>query len=360
MITRYALLVRMTARHPFYHDGLSPDFLVVPSPATQQLLDRAGLLFRSLTHGFAVYAEVEPGLELPVLLRPLADEVLHLTFLLHLANPFFLNVTEIDPHAMGEEVFYFSNLDDFRDDPDDPAEPLALGDPVVAARVGPPVRLVSSGRYVYAFENPVTSAILTVTDVFGVARYTVQVTFEEAAEVAVLRLDEVDDLPPGRYTVADDGGGSEAIYYGPGLFGAQPFGLIDLYSRTDTLTPDADDLVPADYHFLDGAEITGRGDYAVRFEPRATTWRYVVTKQYGGSTVALAGLDIPGGAFTKTTSGSRAVFTSNARIPLSEAGTGHDLEHNGAKLIDLPSPGRNAPLQKGAAGHFTSEMYIYV
>lgn len=352
----YASLFQVTLRHAFYADGLSrEDFVVDPTPATRRLLDAAGLVMRTAANGFAVYAEVQPDTDPPVLWRPLADDAIRFAFALRLARPALLRVSDLPVHTMGETLFVFDNL---RDDQADGRR--HMGDSVADARIGDPVHAVRQSTFVYPFAAPVTDAVLSVTDRFGGFQHVTSVREAEPVATYALNL-EAAGLSPGRYRITDDHGGQQDLYFAPGLGGERLFGIIELYSRTDPLTPDASDRVPVDYRFLDGSTLTTQGDYTVQFAARRTTWRYVVTKRYDSNTIGLDGLAVAGGAFTKTTSAQQALFESDTEVALSEAGQDFDLEHDGTKLIDLPSPTLQTPLQEGTAdGHKTSELYIYV
>ena len=65
----------------------------------------------------------------------------------------------------------------------------------------------------------------------------------------------------------------------PALEGRDAFAVIDIFSRTDRLTPDASDRVPVAYRFLSGDALTAR-TYTVGLPARATRWTYVVVVQW--------------------------------------------------------------------------------
>lgn len=360
MTTAYAALFEVAFRHAFYMDGRSRDFRAVPTPGCQKLLDQHGLLFRRSASGFTVYAQVLPGSDPPALIRDVGSDAMAFRFYLRLTNPDFSNITRLPEHDGMRSLFYFNNLREDRQD-----GRRYLGDSVAGLRLGEPVRRAFGAAYTYSFAAPVNDAALQLTDLFDNVKLNTSVEVYDPAEtVSSFQLNpyQLSSVSPGRYALTDSHGGREDIYYDPSLFGHDVFGLLEIYNRTDALTPDDSERVPAAYRFLDGDEITGKGAYTVAFEPRSTVWRYIVTKKYDTNGIALDNLGIAGGiAFTKSPDTEQVTFTSDAQVPLAEAPPGLTLEDNGTKIRRLPHPRMNTPLKKETpAGPYRSDMYVYI
>lgn len=357
----YQPLFRIRLRHAYYTDGISRnDFSLVPTPACRTLLDQYGLVFRPGADGGALYASVEPDSSPATLLKPLGDDNLRLAFLLTPLQPQVLNMTHLPRHKPRREVFYFDNLRD-----DQTNGRLHLSDSIADARLGAPLRLLTAPAYSYRFDPPVNAATLNLTDRFANPVHTVSFRLPKPDDlISEYRLDlsGVSKLTAGRYHLSDDHGGGEDFYYDPGLFGHDVLGIMEIFSRTDRLTPDQSNRVPNAYCFLDGAALTGLDAYTLQFERRATIWRYVVTKQYPANDITLDGLTVTGPVtFTKTTTGERALFTSVDPVPFQQTPRGIVLQHDGTKLRDLPNPSPTAPLQAhGNGAGLLSAVYASV
>lgn len=360
MRTVFHPLFEVRLRHSFYLSGSSiSDFVVEPSPATRRALKGGGLVFRRLADGWAVYGEIEPDSSPRRLLRPLGTAGLRLTFLLLPANPHLWNISDLEGYRPGSAVFYFNNLFD-----DAQLGRLHLGDSVADARVGTPLPLIAGNDLTHPFGAPVQAAAVTVTDLFGRTVATSSFSLPDpAAETSEHRLDlAAAGLAAGRYTATDDHGGSRAFYYDPEIFAGRPFGVVEIFSRTDGLTADESERVPAAYRFLDGDEVTGNGAYALQLESRSTRWRFNVIKKYTTNGFQLADLGVTGAVpFDKAVEADRAIFTSTDSVPLRDSRQPLALEENNDKVRDLPNPGATTPLAAGAApGSYVSEMYVYI
>jgi hypothetical protein len=157
-------------------------------------------------------------------------------------------------------------------------------------------------------------------------------------------------------------GGTSSIYYDRDLARSRPLGVIEIFTRTEGLTPDATDRVPASYRFVSGDTVIPV-DYHLQFEPLATTWRYIVTKKYDNNGIALNQLLIGGPiAFTTAVAGSQAVFTSAAAVRLSAAPRAVKLlKQPNKEISDLPNPDLTTPLGSAVAvPNYVSDMFVYV
>jgi hypothetical protein len=356
-------LFRLRVRHGWYPTGdvREDDFEVVPTRSTAGLLTELGLRTRTHVDGITVFAEVEPGTTPPVLMRPVGAGSLRLVFELRARRPNLLNIAELPPFQAGRTVFCLDNLRE-----DLASGHTLLGDAVANARIGPALTLVPRHIYEHSFAAPVTTATLTIRNRFGATVATIDVRSPDlVAPIAAYRLDlsaVVPVLAAGRYQIADDQGTSAAIYYDPELAPSRPLGVIEIYSHTISLTPDASDRVPASYRFLAGDTLTGFAAYSIQFDALATTWRYIVMKKYVNNPIALGDLAIAGPvAFAGAVAGDRAVFTSATALRLAEARRTFTLKAASEDIRELPEPDLRTPLGRGAtATSFVSEMFVYV
>ena len=226
----------------------------------------------------------------------------------------------------------------------------------------------SGSRHNAAAQPPVNRASLELTDIFDNSLHTTAFQIPDSKEsTSEYRFEFAPDkgFPAGRYKLSDDKNGSQALYYHPQFFGSSPFGIVEIFSRTDTLTPDGTDQVPDDYRFLSGEQIQDL-EYHIQLESRATTWRYNVIKKYETNQIDLDNLDVSGSiSFNKVLGADRAVFTSKEEVPLSQAQRSLTLVENntspGTELRSLPNPSPSTVLHEGTgSGRFVSDMYIYV
>lgn len=361
MKTLFKPLFRVRFRHTFYKDGrCSETFNVYPSAGCLILLNGYGLVLHHEGDGFAVYAEVNAEGSDDMLLRSVGDDTLRFVFLLQSKTAAILNVSDLPDHRPGQDVFYFSNL---RDDHED--DRLYLGDNIANARVGDPIRLVYSSVFSFRFNSPVNSASFILKDLFGniIHRHSFRLP-DPAEKLEEYRLDlsNIDNLLPGRYEITDNHGKTERFYFIPSQFGKDVFGIIELFNKTNALTPGNNDLVPAAYKFLDGDTLAGDITYTIQFEHRKTTWLYIIEKKYKLNDITLEGLKISSDvAFNKSLPDEKAIFISAVAVPLKEEQKKIILQHNDKDIRKLPNPSLNTPLKKGGGPNsFESHMYIFV
>ena len=357
----YRKLFRIRVRHGWYANAETRgDFELAPTESTAALLDAVSLRTRRYPDGLTVFGEVEPDGNPPVLVQPLGSDALRFAFELRALNPALLNIAELPSFNPGRSVFCFDNL---REEIDSGRK--LLGDSVASARIGTPVHLVTGGMYTHEFTAPVTSATIRVLDRFGAQIASLDARSPQPSTLLTeyrIDLAAIPKLVPGRYTIADDHGGSAAIYYDSGLDASRPLGVIEIYSRTEPITPDNSNRVPAGYRFFSGNSLTSFDSYHLQFEALATTWRYIVTKKYDNNGITLDQLAIEGPlSFGKSVSGMRAVFTSDAEVRFSETQRGLQLKAGKKEIRDLPDPGETPVLGRGAGpGSFVSDTFVYV
>jgi hypothetical protein len=360
MRVSYKPLVRVRLRHSYYTDGRSTrDCVVEPAPATRIRLEQAGLVFRRLPDGCAIYGEVVPGSNPPKLLRPLGADPMRLVFLLSSINNRFEQMTALPQHRPTGTVFHFTNL---RQDKDQGR--LYLGDRTANARIGPAVLFVTSALCTHRVAAPATGLTLSLADMFGNAPrpvpYAVSAATQAGSELRA-NLAAVPSLSAGRYILSDSAGGSLDLYYDPGLGGSNPLGLIELFSSTQALTGNGQELLPEDYRFVIDDALDAK-DYYVQFERLQTIWRYNLIKRYEKKPIEFEKLYISGPfEFAPSTQGDCAIFTSKKAIPLAERPYGLVLHHGEVRIRGLPNPNVGLSLKKGdGEGALVSEVNVYV
>ena len=357
----YRSLFKIQTRHTFYQEAVSAaDFRVRPTATTQTLLDQRGLVFRAESGRFGIYAEVVPGSEPARLSRAIDPENMVFGFELEAINPYLINISRLGHYRPGRELFYFDNLRH-----DQVGSELYLGDSVAGQRLGAPLALQSSTIVDYSFTNPVASAQLTLVDRFG-NQLDSQLVSAPAGQglLSSFRYDlaDIPGVGPGRYRLQDNLGGDQQFYYDPQLFGGNVFGVIELFNRTDQLTPDSTNRVPNAYRFLDGDQVIVTGDFIFQLERRSTRWRYIVDKKYANNGISLAQLGVTGPvAFSRDDTPTQAVFTAQDPLPLGEVQQVVTLAHNGSQIRNLPNPTARSPvLGLAGIGNQFSDIYVSV
>lgn len=364
----YRPLLQVNLRHGFYQSGLSTeDFNVIPSEATARLFAQTGVIFRPTHSGFSIFVEVtQDSIEptsppsLPETLREFSIDALRMHFYLVEKNTYLSNITDLPNYRPGKQLFYFNNL---RDDQVDGR--LHLGDSFINQRIGEPLSRPLGNTVTYAFSPAVSSATMELEDAFGNAIFEQSFDHSELGNVAEeyrLDLSSINNLAAGRYLLRHQGGPGQPLsfFYDPNALSGAIFGVIELFDSTVNLTTNNSEQVPLAYRFLIDNRIQQIDGYTVQFEPRKTTWRYLVNKKYDTSPYTLNNLD-PIADFSKSVDGNLATFTSNQERDLSELPASITLFHSGTELTKLPSPHLTTHLQKGLAeGSFISDMYVYV
>lgn len=360
----YKPLIGVRLHHTYYLDGRSvSDFRVRPSAETRLLLAERGLLFRAEPGRFTVYTQVKPETDPPLIAHELGSENLVLRFFLEPLHSHLFNITELQHYRMGRELFCFDNLGDHRDD-----SRAYLSDGLTGGSPGDPVALQTSQIVDYRLDPLNPPSQVTLFDRFENRLHSRPVQVPPGQELAAYRYDlsQVPRMNPGRHTLRDDRGGNHHFYYDPALFGVNVFAAVELFSRTDELTPDNTDRVPPAYRFLTGNQLTGLDDYHLKLDARETHWRYIVTKKYGNSGIGLQKLAVSeSGVFDRSLEPpdepTKVIFTTKDPLPLAEKQRTFTLEHDGSVVRGLPNPSPGTPLEgTGTEVLRYSDIYVYV
>lgn len=103
--TKYSLLFTLQLLHKYFKDEACPDFIIIPSDKTKEVLDGRKIIAKQYKH--QLYA----GVQLDELGKPLPtpEEGMQLTFFLQLNNPLFFNYTNLPFSSPGNNIYYFTN-----------------------------------------------------------------------------------------------------------------------------------------------------------------------------------------------------------------------------------------------------------
>jgi hypothetical protein len=99
---RYQTLCSIAFRHEYYRDGISRDFLLMPTTTTQQLMESYGLLVRPTSSRVLVVQKMDSGVPEIPFTKPIC-----LTFLIQLTNMALYSVSKI----ADKRRFFFTNID---------------------------------------------------------------------------------------------------------------------------------------------------------------------------------------------------------------------------------------------------------
>jgi hypothetical protein len=361
MIIKYDILFEVDVRHGFYTSGFSHDFVIEPTNESAELLNRYGLIWRSSENGFKVYAPVVPDTNPPQLARPLDGASLKFSFLVSIANKSLENITHLPDYDPNRSIYYFSNLQEDID-----GDIRFLGDHIANSRIAAPVEAIKTPILNYKFDNPVSEAEFTLTDMFGI-EYTPehpQFNYDEQTLAFQHNLGKIAGMKSGRYIMTDNQGGSLPFYFSRDLYGKDVFGIIEIFTNTTKFTDPEIDLVPVNYRFVDNDQITGQGHYSLGLTAAQQKWMYVCRKNpaNAGNGFEVNNLTVQGPVAFNNAGGDdvdERLILSDDPIALSEMPANVELRHSGIKIIDLPVPSASSRLAQQNNESFY-QMYIYV
>lgn len=361
MIIKYDILFEADIRHNFYSSGFSTDFTIQPTATCHDQLTRYGLIFRTTDTGFKIFAPVAPDTDPPALLRPFSGASLRFSFMMVLKNTKFENVTTLPEFAPARKIYYFSNLYEEMD-----GEIRYIGDHIENSRITAPIEVFKTPILNYKFDTPVSEAQFTLTDMFGIV-YSPEFpifSFDEPTSGFQHNLANVPGMKSGRYLLTDNHGGSLPFYYDRDLYGKEVFGIIDIFTNTNGFTEPENNLVPANYRFVENDQITGQGHYSLGFSAAQRKWMYVCLKNPAntGNGYEVSNLTVDGPVNFSPAGGDdieERRILSDDPITLAESPASVELLHSGIKILDLPVPSASGRVAQQNDDSFY-QMYIYV
>lgn len=363
-------LFSISLRHRYYANGVSQDFLIVPTALTQSRMRDYGLLFRQTATGMTVLYEEDPALKGP---RRAFQETLRFSFMLQPRNPWLLNYSDLALDLPSGRFYYLNNLND-----------NVLGGRLLLTRAAfvSSQDVLSLKPLVFQHRDalPGPDAELRITDEFGKVRVSRQARVVEGYAVWTIDLR---GCGPGSYRMEINGTEKERFYASDELEGRKFFGLIDVLHGPQ---------VPESYRFTDpeqGNAIEAR-TYHVEIDNRKTYWKFYVVLKYQLKGVKPedwpAGwpedwavvnpeqpsveIKSPPGSRKTLADGNLAVpFVSDAPLPLKEApvkglalkkvsgnGNGTTLR----EVVNLPKPPVGAVVPDPEEDKIFSEVFVYI
>ncbi len=362
----YRTLLNFNFHHGYYSDPEdSRGFCIHPTPRCSRILENHHIIFRRTPGGFSLFCRIEPDTKPPKMMRGFDDVPPKLEFWIEAVQPPLVGISKLPEYKPAKECFYFDNLSDQRTTPVGES-PLYLGDSTSDKILGDPLTRISCDMLTYEFKPAVTSAILTLKNLFNTEIKAIPIRSKDPISNYRLNLNQLFSLKPGRYTLSDNHGGIKPFYYAPELSEKAVFGLLDIHITTVDHTPDNSEKVPGTYQFLTpSGTLSGLDPYAIRLDSRSTTWRYVVIKKYKTNGIPLSGLTVlhQDGAvnFDKTADTGQIIFTADDSLPVKENEKPVELHRSGNKIRELPAPSLNTPLQQHPdVTGLSSDIYVYV
>lgn len=369
MIRNFVELFRLSLPHGFYKDGRGRDFVLSPSAATRQIMQKHDLRWGQKQDEFIMLyareADIAPKLaqlDLPEVLR----------FFIQSTDPYFFNITKIPFFRSDAELLYFDNLNIETDQ----SQTISLAQ---AEKVSKndllPLRAAS-----FVFESA-TGAILALRDVHNqvlVANDTLSTT--EPSWVALGQTEHPNAyrvnlraFPPGKYGLEL---GADQIWW---FYLADPdrnlhdIGVVDIHLGKETagmlaLPPRVATVPQPIQHFQ------------LPFEARATRWRYYVINRSQIDFDRLEVTNVGKEAFRQDPprllrSGTQMaipVFSEQVlllqerqalkpKLRLVKENTNNGF-NAGTTTVDLPTPDGQTitPEEQGNEHSVYSDMYIYL
>lgn len=382
-------LYSVTITHSYYtaDGGLCPDFDIVPTPSSAQLMSSLNMAFRAENAGFGIYIEQGSRDKLARYLRdhtcpagPGAGCWERLTFSLRLKNPLFVSITQLPVHTVSSKKnLYGGNLQ--------------------AHTQGKTVLLnsgqVMDGAALYQVSGdelpltlPANAHHVVVRDISGA----IVIPATESHRIRIHKMTTGGDgfatvvfsgQPYDLYTVcvsdAQNLPINDAVYPLSVLYlEQQPASMVLLDMLFTQPTPESPGVFPLPLLPAKSGDAAYNGvSYQLAFDARRTLWQYFVVSQEAGS--ELTGLQIQGTdmVFTRRTApailpdGSTAiVFDSPSPLPLRQKSglhfqlTGQRRDANGhenpVRISRLPVAA-SAPVWPGPDPQTgVSEIFVYV
>lgn len=370
MSYQYSKLCSTVLSHGYYNkEGRTTDLAIVPAQACERVMRRHGLLFRSSTFGFHLYARAKGTDHGSQLLIPF-DVGKKLTFYLISKTPYLINISALPMDMNGRKVLRFHNrggnaIDSTRY----LHEEAHVGSPELVALK--PKKF----QFTYSLKadpsgNTVT---VTVTDSLGdqIESMTVKVIEQDGKKSVNIAVD-LSAHPAGYFEMTVSGEEALVFYADDEMVNSGAIGIIELF---------ADGGVGDAFRFVNrsGAEIANSEMiYAIDFKQREMRWCYNIVLKHSELKVEET-LNIPGFSLgdswvlddeMRCKSYTVLPLTSDQNIAFHEvAPSGLTLtkrsESAGSTVTktiieNLPGPNMRSPLKLDGDGNVYSEIFIYI
>lgn len=373
--------------HSYYKDQLCPDFNILPSEQTLNLLAGHRIIARQYSNQLITGANCNNKISPPKPFTPI-EQGMQFTFFMQLNNPVFFNYTNLASAAPGK-IYYFTNRNNNISNGKtflsskittyDAANTYAPGDLAVngsgtiyraisSSKPGNSFNLTNtnhwmavdknqylsekdalqwmSSKSVYQLGSPqpsVNIAVLgydSVTTTYTRSVFSKTIAFANPASSFTLDLSF---LQSGKYSLTINET-QQWIYINDELNGSKTFAVIDVFN----------DASPASCHLLDGsgALLNPPPHYSIYFLNRATIWKYILASKQPGNINDTANLY----HFANPAS----VITSLTPIPLSNKALNLKLTLNNHDYspIACADPQRIVTITKGTDTYPCSEIFL--
>ncbi|MEL6865371.1 MAG: hypothetical protein AAFP19_13175 [Bacteroidota bacterium] len=263
MTISYAKLFEVRILHTYYSENQSPDFELVPTQKSVQILRNLRLKMRPLNNGLAVYAPISNSdllLEFPF---ELTDQIVF-SFELKLTNPHFLNFTNLPLDLANNIIYYLTNKNtNSRVVTDFGTDSLLLLCNAAEEFVSDADHIILRPKnFKHIFASPVNNFKFEVDGNPIDDPYTTSIKTEEANEEYDLDLSGISD---GRHSLTTDTS-TEEIYLSNEVARSSPFGLVEIFHNSD---------IDSSYRFVNADKEIEAKTYYLTFDQRETIWRYI-------------------------------------------------------------------------------------
>ena len=330
--------------HSYYANLLCPDFFMVPSPDTAEVLNDYNMVWKQLNNTLYTGILTDPNNYTIPFLAPSANQ--RLTFYLQSKNPLFFNFTDLPLENLGSSILYFTNRNNNLVNGAPGLSATAAGGQVSA------VDLLScpgkSYAYVFSPALPAQTIQISINDFYTNALIGSQSFAITTGQGSVLV--DLSSLDPGKYTLSSIAGQpTYPVYYSACFAGNNYCGVIDIFN---------DPGLPANY-LLENGGVFSSPAYVISFLSRSTVWKYIL--QNGTTTGAIT--DSAAIYTFKQTLAAANILTSTTAIPLSQQPLPLQLTYSGypsSTPIAIPSAAITGLALKDAASnpYYYSEIYL--
>lgn len=344
----YKQIIDLQVLNDYYQSLRSSDFNFIPESCTAKLLNGLGMKYKTDSGGVRLFASVDSN---GALSFPPAEQSFKLVFLMQLANPSFMNFSNLPLEQNGQFIYYFSNKAENK------REVFSLGSDRLLLNQNEHTSLadqlkVCGGNYRYSLAGD--DGAKTANLIFADRDVVMETQELNPVDEHYNFQFKMDDFPPGGYRLEVDGGELESFYYAPAFRSGSYFGVLEIFAE-----------VNEDYRWYTDDDEVSKKTYTIAFEHRKTLWRYKVINRNGLE------FDDPGVKeqenpwdFTHT---GNSIFVSNSPMPLKEVpikGIALRSDQNDAASVlitDLPNPGP-ALIKPDPANPATiySDIYVYL
>ena len=271
---KYKELFSLSIQQPFYENGIYKkssvepfnDFLLVPTDECQKLMNKLGLVFKSvaLQGGCIVLAGTSSNTSNETVLRYAGKESDKLSFWLILQNPDFLNYNDLPLTNDADKIWYFSNE---ITDPGAPRNNLHLSIDTAGVDAANDRVKKSSSNYNYhhgSVINPHSAFVKHLLTETMVPARTI-INYAGQADISF----DLSSLPVGKCKLIINGADVDHFYYIGTSAPSVAFGVIEIL-LSSSLEPN--------YRLLETGKVITRFRplYTIRFNNRKTIWRYTI------------------------------------------------------------------------------------